>query len=72
MFKPSQQFVFSPICRNYSSGLQKSEQGTREASAEFDPDLERIVDDVDSMYRDQLRMIQQPEIKSNLNESLTR
>ena len=64
----------SPACRSFTSGPPKSELGTSETSTEFDPDQERIVDDVDSMYREQLRLIQQPtlEIKSSLEESISR
>ena len=45
-----------------------------ESASEFDPDLERIVDDVDSMYREHLRLLHPPppDIKSDLIDSLTR
>ena len=72
--------IYSPMGRNFSSSSkpQKMETETSshdtESTSEFDPDLERIVDDVDSMYREHLRLLHPPppDIKSDLIDSLTR
>ena len=65
----------SPIGRVFSNGSKApSSDPALEPAPEFDPELERIVDDVDSMYREHLRLLHPPptDIKSELIDSLTR